>query len=81
MSGISQLFDFTTWGAHSHTLMESSASAVAQPYLGRNRESTNDVTDRKRVCDLCYRMREEKLWTRTDGVCKLFLRGGVFILL
>ena len=40
------------------------------PTLDRNREDTRCVTERKRVCDLCFRLREDDIVHRTDGYCK-----------
>ena len=38
--------------------------------LEKNRAATRDITDRKSVCDFCYRRREEHVRNASHGLCK-----------
>ena len=48
------------------------------PTLDFNRDKTRSISERKKVCDLRYRLRGETVWRRSDGYCTLvsvFFRG------
>ena len=53
-------------------MSDSKSGTQIQYVLNKNREATRDIADRKKVCDFCYRLREEKVQKQSHGLCTSF---------